>query len=131
MYEVFTRSIPYPDYLNGKISEYYIRNKIINENYRPEFKLGINESIEHLITQCWSRNPNDRPDFDATFKSLSNKTQQYYLNDVESEKINTYVDKISSTHDPVEALRSQLQLVLDENKIIKEEIKSLRAENEK
>lgn len=65
MYEVITDTIPYPLFQNHKMSIFQFNNKVVKENYRPEFKGPIKEALQKLIEECWSPDVNKRPTFEA------------------------------------------------------------------
>ncbi|KAK8835859.1 hypothetical protein M9Y10_040415 [Tritrichomonas musculus] len=66
---------------------------IINDGIRPTFDIPIKESIRDLIEQCWSGDPDVRPTSDELFNKLSHDPN-YYLDDVDLEKINLYINTI-------------------------------------
>ena len=58
--------------------------------------------------------------FQRYFKKLSNKNKefgyQYFLNDVNFDKINNYVESITKIDGPIEKLNHQLELIEKQNK---------------
>lgn len=149
MYEVVTDSIPYEDFQKGKISLFQFNMKVVSEDYRPQFKEPIKESIRSLIEQCWSKNPNNRPTFEEIFNRLAfnieesvydvfekdNETPKYYLDDVDQNELLFYIDDInvdsinnvslSSSPDPSPSLS------LEQFDKLKEKVEALENENKK
>ena len=89
MYEIVTDSLAFPELLNGKLSDYNFRAKVINENYRPEFTIPIKPSLKKLIEKCWSGDPNLRPNFGEIFDKLSNRDEEEdcFIDDVDVDEI--------------------------------------------
>ena len=71
MHQIVTDLIPYPLFERGQINEFQLNQKIIDENYRPEFTVPINSKLKKLIEKCWSKDPNDLPSFEKIFKILA------------------------------------------------------------
>ncbi|KAK8839529.1 hypothetical protein M9Y10_031888 [Tritrichomonas musculus] len=84
MYEVVTDSIPYPLFQSGKLSALKFTNKIVYENYRPEFTVPVKKSIKNLIERCWLKNPIERPTFEEIFKKLAYNIEDTFF-DIYSE----------------------------------------------
>ena len=71
MYEVITELVPYPLFQEkGKLTIYQFNEKVIKENYRPQFTFSIKPSLKNLVERCWSKDPNERPTFEEIFKKL-------------------------------------------------------------
>ena len=120
MYEVVTDSIPYPLLEKGKIAVHKFSNKVINENYRPEFNVPVKKSIKILIEKWWSKDPKERPTFEEIFKKLAfnidddiidiyeekekdevdddDDNNKYYLDDVEIDTVIEYADSIQQVN---------------------------------
>lgn len=117
MYEVITESLPYPNYQNKKISDFNLKSKIVNDDYRPEFKVPVKPALKKLITQCWTKNPNDRPTFEEIYNKLAFNIEssvfdiyestesdadedinKYYLDDVDVDEILCYTDDINDNN---------------------------------
>ena len=111
MYEVVTDLFPYPEIQQQKITTFRLNQKILNENYRPQFTFPVKPKIKELIEQCWSGNPKSRPTFEEIYNRLSRNIEeslynvfdsndcQYYLDDVDQEEVLQYVDKIENDDD--------------------------------
>lgn len=102
MFEVLSDSSPYPDLENGKMPDFEFRIKVANENYRPVFKYPIKENLRKLIEDCWSHDPDMRPTFAEIFSKLS--SEEYFIDDVDSNDINLYIQDITEICDPLEKL---------------------------
>lgn len=78
-----------------KIKRINIRNfrKIINNGIRPTFDVPVKKSIRDLIEQCWSGDPDVRPTSEELFNKLA-YDPNYYLDDVDADKINSYINII-------------------------------------
>ena len=76
MYEVLTDCVPYSKLEGEEIAEYKFINKVITENYRPEFTVPVKKSFKNLIKSCWSDNQNERSTFCEIFNKLSNKKKR-------------------------------------------------------
>ena len=129
MYEIVTDSVAYPDLENGTIKEYEFKNKVANENLRPKFKTPIKRSIQNLIEQCWSNNPDERPTFNEIYKKLSNNNQNsndekvsednYLLDDIDIDQFNDYIEEIAKESSPFE------EILIKKNEIYEEKNQSL------
>ena len=51
------------------------------------FDKSIKKSFQNLLTQCWSRNPNERPTFEEIYFKLAYNFDDYIVNE-EDERIN-------------------------------------------
>lgn len=94
------------------MKEFEFRNKIINENYRPEFKVPIKKSLKNLIEQCWSNEPEDRPTFADIFEKLSvnnvivneeeekvDEKSENFFDEIDDEELKSYLDLIKKYED--------------------------------
>mmetsp|Transcript_7471 Transcript_7471/g.9275 ORF Transcript_7471/g.9275 Transcript_7471/m.9275 type:complete len:81 (-) Transcript_7471:16-258(-) len=54
--------------------------RVITKDYRPQFKWPLPYGLEHLITLCWNKDINNRPDF----KTILSKLDEVY-NDANNE----------------------------------------------
>ena len=102
MYEIITDSIPYPLFQSGKMPLFQFNNKVVNEGYRPEFTVPVQESLKKLIEKCWSKDLNQRPTFEQLFNKLAFNIEEsiydaldqndsnYYLNNVEVDELFDY-----------------------------------------
>lgn len=126
MYEVLTDSLAYPELLNGRLSDFNFRTKVVNENYRPKFTIPIKPSLQKLIERCWSNNPEQRPNFGEIFDMLTNRDQSeyYFIDDVDVDEIQGYVEDITEIFDPFEK-------VLSEKVKLEEEVMKLKKEKAK
>ncbi|KAK8843776.1 hypothetical protein M9Y10_024848 [Tritrichomonas musculus] len=66
---------------------------IIDDGIRPTFDVPVKNSIKDLIEQCWSGDPDVRPTSEELFNKLAHDPN-YYLDDVDVEKINSYINSI-------------------------------------
>lgn len=112
MYEVLTEQPPYTLYANGQLTEFQLNEKVVNEDYRPEFTVPIKQSHKQLIEQCWAKDPNQRPTFEEIFNKLgfnrdinakfdlfkeTTDADDYYLNEVDTEELLSYIDEINES----------------------------------
>lgn len=109
MYEVVTDTVPFENFQNGKMSLFQFNKKVVDEDYRPKFKVPVKASIRSLIEQCWSKDQNKRPTFEEIFNRLAfnveesvydvfqgdEETPKYYLDDVDQDELLFYVDEIN------------------------------------
>lgn len=95
MYEILTNSFSYPELEYGDMSDLDFKYKVVKNKYRPKLDNKIKESLQEIITKCWSDDPNDRPSFEEIFDNLSNFNQHYFLDNVDTEKIKNYIYKIN------------------------------------
>lgn len=122
MYEIVTDLIPYPDLEGCKMNDLLFRVKVVNDEYRPQFREPINESLRVMIERCWSKDPSERPSFRELFDSLS---KDCFLDEVDIDELNLYIDDITRINDPTEELIRKVEDLEREN----EQIKKLKAEN--
>ena len=71
MYEVITNAKPYPLFQNNEMSLSNFNEKVVQNNFRPEIRDPIKDSLKKLIIQCWSENPFKRPTFQEIFNKLA------------------------------------------------------------
>lgn len=88
MYEVVTDMYPFPDFQNKKMSLFRLNSKVINENYRPQFKSPVKEKIQQLIEKCWSPNPKERPTFEEIYNRLSRNIEDSVYDDSKMTRAN-------------------------------------------
>lgn len=117
MYEVITDSKPYPDLASGILNLYKFQTSVVTGNYRPKFEKPIKEEFKNLIEQCWSANPDDRPTFSELFSMYSNKEQdnKYFLDNVDSGKVEEYVKSITKIDDRIEELNFSIENLQNQN----------------
>lgn len=130
MYEVLTDSLAFPELLNGLLSDFNFRNKVVNENYRPKFNIPIKKSLKNLIERCWSADPNSRPNFGEIFDKLSNRdeSEDCFIDDVDVVEIKNYVEDITEILDPIEKVISTNE---EEIQKLRDDKKQLISEKEK
>lgn len=58
LWEMLVRKVPY-----GEMSHMAIYEHVVTRGWRLPLPNDIPEGMKKLITRCWSKNPNDRPDF--------------------------------------------------------------------
>lgn len=147
MYEVVTDQIPFPPFAQGKMKLQTLHQKIVNENYRPDFNAYVKKSIKNLIERCWSKDPSERPTFDEIFKKLAYNIEdsiydidddedlgenKYYLDGADEDEILSYVDEIedeNNSNDLIEKVYQKLDQFESEIKSLKEENSRLVNEN--
>lgn len=95
MFEFLTKSHPYPDYTHKTTVAF--QKSVILDKIRPTFVTEVKESLKELIEKCWSENPNDRPTFDELFDKLSGNEDEgkYFLDNVDVDELNFYINKIT------------------------------------
>lgn len=65
VYEIMTGQIPFE-----KLTLDQIRQKVLTQRSRPEFKFPLPPSYQKLIVNCWNHNPSQRPTFDEIVEKL-------------------------------------------------------------
>ena len=123
MFEVVTDSVTYPDLFNKKIKDYTFPDRVVNENYRPQFIYPIKQEFKDLIELCWSGDPNNRPSFNEIFNFLSKN----FLEDVDVEEVNNYIYDITANEKKIEPTKDESDKSKQSNKkdsIAKQTIKS-------
>ena len=143
MYEVITDTIPYPLFQNHKMSIFQFNNKVVKENYRPEFKGPIKEALQKLIEECWSPDVNKRPTFEDIFNRLAFNIEEtvydifegddeykYYLEDVEVEEVVSYAYELIENEE--KNIHSAIFAELKKDNVkLKEDVEQLKKENMK
>lgn len=87
--------------------------KVSDNDLRPVFDVPVKPSIRKLIESCWSKNPDERPTFEEIFNKLAYNSkdfsidvyneneqhdeQDFYMDDVDIEKVLKYVDSINNS----------------------------------
>lgn len=145
MYEVVTDCKPYSEIMkeNGKMNEYSLTNKIVNENLRPKFKGPIKNSIKNLIEQCWSSYPDDRPTFTEIFNKLSkikieneeeeddDENDDFLLEDIDKDRVSDYVSSVTKVTDKIDELDQKIEELERKNKQIEKQKNQLEKNNSK
>uniref|UniRef100_A0AC35G138 Tyrosine-protein kinase n=1 Tax=Panagrolaimus sp. PS1159 TaxID=55785 RepID=A0AC35G138_9BILA len=73
-YEVYADgSEPYPGLTNIQT-----RAKIVVQNYRMDMPKETPTAISALVTECWAKEPNDRPSFSKIYEILSKEYKAAY-----------------------------------------------------
>ena len=141
MFEVITDLTAYPD--KKTISMLTFNNKIVEDDYRPTIPETVKKSFKDLMTQCWSKNPSNRPTFKEIFTKLSNgyditdnekeehDEKPFYLDGVDEKVIKSYVSKIKPANDRYEKIIEDNEKLENENKNLKNQIKIIENEKEK
>ncbi|KAK8836227.1 hypothetical protein M9Y10_039859 [Tritrichomonas musculus] len=121
MYEVVMDQKAYKNMSSLNYNQYIIQ--MINNKIRPTFIYPVKQSIRDLIEKCWSEDPNDRPTFEYIFNKLANLDNKdvddpdsYFLDGVEINGFNSYVESILDATDSVEYLINHLKRANKENK---------------
>ncbi|KAK8898081.1 hypothetical protein M9Y10_000345 [Tritrichomonas musculus] len=125
MYQVVTDLIPYSEFVNGQMTEYELKNKIVEQNYRPPFNVPIKKSIKELIERCWSSDEDKRPTFNEIFEKLtdlSRNEESCILEDVDIDEVESYIETITGQKDPIEHLIEQVEATRKENEMLKRKI---------
>lgn len=89
MYEVITGK---QSSLDGANTSYQVFLKS-TEGVRPEIPSFVKKPIKDMIDRCWSCDPDNRPTFDELFQKLA-YDPNFLLDDVDTEKLNSYIDMI-------------------------------------
>ena len=138
MYEIVTDLFPYPELQNGEMKKSQFQRNVVKKNLRPEFKYPVKKEMQELIEQCWSKDPNDRPTFKEIFNKLTNRNRSYFLDGVDEDEVDLYIEDITETTDPIEELHKQnaelereIQQLSEENESQKSRIETLVSNNEK
>ena len=130
LFEIINGSVPYPEFDGDKYSDYHFNKKIIDENYRPQFKEGIKDSFKKLIEQCWSTDPDDRPSFQEIMKKLSIRiNNEYLLDNVDMEIYRKYIAKVTKIDDSIEEFIHKLDKVEEDNKRLYHDIYDYKEQN--
>lgn len=82
------------------LTPYQFWQRIIKGSH-PTWIKGIPEKTRDLIEKCWSSDVDERPTFEEIFEMLS-QDFSYSPEDVDSEEIDLYIEKIKSDEKPVE-----------------------------
>lgn len=135
MFEVVTDQELYPELKN--LNSIQIMPKMASHQIqKPEFKNHVKKTIEDLIKRCWSDDPDKRPTFEELFHKLSHNSEEwitdneydvfkYFLDDVDSEKVFSYVDEINEL-EQFDQLKIKTDKLEEENKHLKKEVESLK-----
>ena len=120
MHEIVIDLEAYPD-LHENPKEF--NEKVVKENYRPQFTLPIKKSLKNIITQCWSPDPAKRPTFNEIFekvsdiKSMINKDENGCfidgINDIDD--IQDYIESITAVKDPIIEYDKNLRKIRKQN----------------
>lgn len=68
LWEMLNKQIPYGDMTHKQIFDH-----VVTRNWRLPIQQKAPEGLKKLITRCWSKNPNDRPDFNEIVSMFENK----------------------------------------------------------
>lgn len=61
----------YPLFQSKKMSLFEFNNKVVNDKYRPKFRVPIKESLKKLIEECMTDDPKKRLTFEEIFNKLA------------------------------------------------------------
>jgi len=81
LFEIFHRVIngfyqrPYEEY--GHLADYLVVAKVVESNLTPSVPSPSPEELKNLILQCWSKEPNKRPDIFEIENILLSLHNQY------------------------------------------------------
>eukprot|EP01103_Thecamoeba_quadrilineata_P011693 TRINITY_DN2839_c0_g3_i2.p1 TRINITY_DN2839_c0_g3~~TRINITY_DN2839_c0_g3_i2.p1 ORF type:complete len:477 (-),score=74.58 TRINITY_DN2839_c0_g3_i2:953-2209(-) len=65
LWELYTRTLPYKEFNKLKDEDQkQAHSRIVVEGRRPEIPADMPTGLAQLITACWHKNPNERPNFD-------------------------------------------------------------------
>ncbi|KAK8870184.1 hypothetical protein M9Y10_008061 [Tritrichomonas musculus] len=154
MYEIVTELIPFPEFMQGKMTEYQFNKKLIENFYRPSFTVPIKSSLKKLIEKCWRANPNDRPTFEEIFNKLAfnlecevydssrrnednfgnESGESYYLENADIDDIFLYIDSITNekvTNNDVVGNCGDSDAIVELKKTISEQQKIIDEMNKK
>lgn len=65
LWEMLNRKVPY-----GEMSHMAIYEHVVTRGWRLPIAPETPECLKRMITRCWSKNPNDRPDFSEIVKEF-------------------------------------------------------------
>lgn len=111
---------------------------------RPEFNFPVKESLKFLINKCWDQEPDERPAADEIFNALAygadpilgdadEDKQRFYLEDVDKEAIQDYIELIKDDY-AFDDEKSSLKAIKDLNSKIDQmqaRVDDLQQENHK
>ena len=135
MYEIVTNNLPYPDSIL-ELNEFKFIKLILEKKLRPKFNesMKIKPSIQELIEKCWSDEPSERPTFAQIFNKLTainNDDDNYLLDNVDIEKFQKYIEKITYINGPIDILHNTIDKIQKEKLILKEQKYELQLTEEK
>lgn len=105
MFEIINGTEPYPDLK----TQYLIFSGVVDGNLRPQFSSAVRQTVSSslidLIEDCWSNDPERRPNFDEIYQKLAygkdsilgfltGTEHEYFLDGVDVEKVQKYVNSI-------------------------------------
>lgn len=129
MFEIVTDSPAYPELQNGQLKEFDFRNKVATANYRPTFRFPIKKSLQTLIEQCWSSDPEERPTFNEIYSKLSRypnegiDDENFHLDDVDLDEFASYLELTSKETTQFE------EILIKKNQIFEEQNRQLTRQN--
>lgn len=150
MYQVITDCTPYPVFESGKMPEWKFHQKVVEENYRPEFTVSIKRSLQNLIERCWTYEPRNRPTFEEIFHKLAyseefsiyemlkneeeeeeeeteSSKEKYYLEDIDLDDLADYIENITNNDRQFPSDLNELKSKIEEqNRIIQEKDKLIK-----
>ncbi|KAK8845713.1 hypothetical protein M9Y10_020631 [Tritrichomonas musculus] len=87
IYEILTNKKPF----QGVASVDQIRNHVVIKNYRPKFNDSVPKCYQELIKQCWSSNPEERPNF-SDIMDLLKDYSKFILDKVDMKEYSHYIN---------------------------------------
>jgi len=68
----------------GKLSQEEHRETVIKKDDRPPLKRDWRPAIQHILQNCWKRNPRERTNAQELYKQLKEQVDSYYEDGFES-----------------------------------------------
>lgn len=90
LWEIATSLTPY-----AGMESHQIINQVLQNDVRPALPQDINPAMRDLITQCWDRNPDVRPNFDEIVERIG--TCEAVFNGASREDVLRYVNESATT----------------------------------
>lgn len=138
MYSVLTFKPPYIDKIVNRVqkSQFILR---IDKAERPKYDKMIKHSLYDLCAQCWKPVPHERPSFPEIYAMLSTGQDPvlkgkgdypYFLDGVDIDKINEYIDYITSEPKPGRVSVEEFNLLTEKYKDLDEKFATLKKQSD-
>ena len=106
VYQILTKLEPFQ-----RFDDFEVFEKVMTNNYRPEFNELVSDAFKELIEKCWSNDPNDRPTFEEIVTDLKYNAD-YITGEMDSERFQEFVDFIDSKQ-----VKKEFDFEEDENQV--------------